>query len=148
MLAGDKTHDFEPERFVLRRVSVSGSGTSRTISTTQVAHYCIDGGKPGFSYDERYAVLHHYIENTDEDAMLLGFTNARDPGFAPFAASGGANVYLIELATGTIHRITNMEPGQFALFPHFRSDGWIYFLERGGRTAEHIVANDAALLLP
>ena len=23
-----------------------------------------------------------------------------------------------------------MKPGQYALFPHFRSDGWIYFLVR------------------
>ena len=25
-------------------------------------------------------------------------------------------------------RVTKMAPNQFALFPHFRSDGWLYFL--------------------
>jgi hypothetical protein len=41
-----------------------------------------------------------------------------------------------------------MQPGQYALFPHFRSDGWIYFMVRtfGGET-EYVVASDAALLL-
>jgi hypothetical protein len=134
--------------FVLRRVSVSGSGASRTISTVPVGRYCINGGKPGFSYDERFAVLHHYIENTDADARMLGFTGASDPGFAPYRTNGGANIYLVEFATGDIHRVTNMAPGQFALFPHFRSDGWIYYLERSGTGPEHVVANDAALRLP
>jgi hypothetical protein len=134
--------------FVLRRVSVSGSGATRTISTVPVAHYCVTGGKPGFSYDERFAVLHHYIENTDADARLLGFTGVADPGFSAYRTRGGANIYMIELATGTIYRITNMGPGQYALFPHFRSDGWIYYLQRGDSGPEHIVANDAALRLP
>lgn len=41
-----------------------------------------------------------------------------------------------------------MQPGQYALFPHFRSDGWIYFIVRTQNTStEHIVASDAALTL-
>jgi len=41
-----------------------------------------------------------------------------------------------------------MEPGQYALYPHFRSDGWIYFMVRTlGQGSEHIVASDAALRL-
>jgi hypothetical protein len=40
-----------------------------------------------------------------------------------------------------------MGPGQYALYPHFRSDGWMYFLVRTlGTTAEHVIASDAALL--
>ena len=57
-------------------------------------------------------------------------------------------MYLIDLATGTRTRITNMGPGQYALFPHFRSDGWIYFIVRSPSSAsETFVASDAALLL-
>jgi hypothetical protein len=60
---------------------------------------------------------------------------------------GASNIYLIELATGTRRRLTNMAPGQYALFPSFRSDGWIYFPVRTlGTTTEHVVASDAALL--
>jgi hypothetical protein len=40
-----------------------------------------------------------------------------------------------------------MQPGQYALYPHFRSDGWIYAAVRDGATDhEYMVASDAALL--
>ena len=40
-----------------------------------------------------------------------------------------------------------MNPGQFALYPHFRSDGWMYFLVRdlNGAGKETLVATDVAL---
>jgi len=35
-----------------------------------------------------------------------------------------------------------------ALFPHFRSDGWFYFLVRvDGRGEEYIMASDAAIVM-
>jgi len=38
------------------------------------------------------------------------------------------------------------EGGPYALFPHWRSDGWIYFQVRDRNTRkEYIVASDAAL---
>jgi hypothetical protein len=41
-----------------------------------------------------------------------------------------------------------MQPGQYALFPHFRSDNWIYAQIRDTNAAhEYTVASDAALLL-
>ena len=42
-------------------------------------------------------------------------------------------------------RITNVQPGQYALFPHFRADGWLYFVVRTLDTEEWFVASDAAL---
>ena len=38
-----------------------------------------------------------------------------------------------------------MGPGQYAVFPHFRSDGWIYFMVRGdtGVSGERVMASDA-----
>ncbi|HSD86010.1 MAG TPA: hypothetical protein VLB44_00790, partial [Kofleriaceae bacterium] len=109
--------------YVLRKVVATPSGTSYTITTPEIARYCISGGKPGFSYDERWIAFHHYEPN------------------------GSANLYLMDLRTGDPVRITNMGVGQYALYPHFRSDGWIYAQVRDSATGhEYTVATDAALL--
>jgi hypothetical protein len=130
---------------------VSGPPDDFTAALPEIARYCYRGGKPGFSLDERWLVVHHYLTNSNADAIDLGFTGTSDPGFAEYATKGGANVYLIDLVSGTRTRITRVGPGQFALFPHFRSDGWIYFMVRdpGARTGHHeyVVASDAALVL-
>ncbi len=40
-----------------------------------------------------------------------------------------------------------MQAGQYALYPRFRSDGWIYFIVRDrNRDREWIAASDAALV--
>ena len=58
-------------------------------------------------------------------------------------------MYLVDMRNGAQYRVTNMGPGQYALFPHFRSDGWLYFVVRTeSATPEHIVASDAPLLAP
>jgi Tol biopolymer transport system component len=88
-------------------------------------------------------ILHHYT--TAADASELGFTDAGDPGFAPYAEFGSSNIYLVDLLTGASRRITNVGPGEYALFPHFRSDGWIYFVVRTLDGAEYFAASDAAL---
>lgn len=131
--------------FVLRKVNAVMNGNSYTITAPEVARYCVGGGKPGFSYDERWIVYHHYV--TAADAVSLGFTGAADPLFAPYLTQGAANIYLMDLTTGVPVRITNMAPGQYALFPHFRSDGWIYAAIRDTNlNHEYMVASDAALL--
>lgn len=124
-----------------------GTGAERELVMTLGGRYCtLPGGKPGFSFDERFFVYHHYIENTDADAMALGFTGTDDAGFAPYRTQGGGNIYLVDQATGDAYRITNMAPGQYAFSPHFRSDGWIYYMVRtAGTNSEYVVANDAAL---
>ena len=98
--------------------------------------------------DERWMVTHHYVTNTDADAQDLGFANKNDAGFAPYVTQGASNLYLIDLTTGDKTRLTRMAPGQYALYPHFRSDGWIYFLVRQPSTqsTEYIGATDAALV--
>jgi hypothetical protein len=133
--------------YVLRKVVSKIVGSTYEIQVPEVARYCVNGGKPGFSYDERWMVYHHYVTNTNADAVALGFTGATDPGFQPYKTQGAANIYLLELATGTAVRITNMRPGQYALFPHFRSDGWIYAAVRDTvADHEYMVASDAALI--
>ena len=128
----------------VRRTDRAGGGFD--IALDDLATYCVPGNKVGFSYDERYVVYHHYIG--DADAMELGFTGPTDPAFAAYRSQGAANVYLLDLTTGESRRITDMAPGQYALFPHFRSDGWIYFEVRiPGEAGEHVVASDAALVI-
>lgn len=109
--------------YVLRRVDATASGSTYTVEAPEIARYCLSGGKPAFSFDERWIVFHNYD------------------------AAGLANLYLMDLQTGTPVRITNMAPGQYALYPHFRSDGWIYAQVRDlGTGHEYTIASDAALL--
>ena len=133
--------------YVLRRVDATPTATTFAIALPEIARYCMSGGKPAFSYDERWLAFHHYI--TAADAQDLGFADASDPGFAPYLTLGAANLYLMELTTGVVQRITSVAPGQYALYPHFRSDGWLYALVRDTTAGtEAVVASDAALLLP
>ena len=130
--------------YVLRKVDATFTGSTYAISAPVIATYCMTGGKPAFSYDERYVVFHHYVDASD--AVDLGFTGPADPAFAPYLSLGAANLYLMELATGTARRITNMQPGQYALYPHFRADGWIYAQVRDHTTGHELtIASDAAL---
>ena len=57
-----------------------------------------------------------------------------------------ANLFLYDLQTKAVNQITDMPAGEQALFPHFRSDGWIYFTVKDG-TDEFAAASDAAVIL-
>lgn len=93
----------------------------RTIDGVELARYCATGGKPAFTFDERYVVFHRY------------------------RGDAAADVYLLELATGIEQRITTLPAGHYALFPHARSDGWIYAVVRAP-DGERLIASDAAHL--
>jgi hypothetical protein len=132
--------------FRLRQLLATPSGDSYTVEVPEIGRYCDNGGKPGLSFDERWLAIHHYVDA--DDAVDLGFTGAADPAFAPYLSQGAANVYLIDLLSGDRTRVTRMAPGQYALFPHFRSDGWMYFVVRtAGSGTEYIVASEAALVV-
>ena len=64
--------------------------------------------------------------------------------------NNSSNVYIYDLVTKRKFRITFMNAGQYALYPHFRSDGWLYFLVRDVNkpTSDYLVASDVALRLP
>ncbi|MEO7093726.1 MAG: hypothetical protein ABI175_10780, partial [Polyangiales bacterium] len=132
--------------YVLRKITTTPSGSSYTVSTQEIGRYCTQGAKPSFSFDEKFFVTHHYVG--PNDWQDLGFTSANDQTFKDMLAKGTSNIILVNIATGVRTRVTNMKPGQYALFPHFRSDGWFYFLVRD-KTANHeyAVASDAALSL-
>jgi hypothetical protein len=135
--------------WVLRRLEKTRTATGWSIYAPEIARYCVTGGKPAFSYDERWLTYHHYIGDDNADATELGYTGLADPAFDGYRTNGASNVYLVDLQTGDVTRVTNMGPGQYALYPHFRSDGWLYFLvkTRGMSGTERVVASDAALVL-
>ncbi len=132
--------------YVLREVDATFDGSTYTVTAPEIARYCLSGGKPAFSYDERWIAFHHYVG--PQDAVELGFAGPGDPAFAPYLAKGAANLYVMDLLTGNAVRITHMQPGQYALYPHFRSDGWLYAQVRDANAGhEYTIASDAMLVL-
>jgi hypothetical protein len=131
--------------YSLMLVTASGAADAPSVSLAEVGRICGEGGKPALSYDERWMVLHHYV--TDDDATALGFSGPDDPGFADYRELGASNLVLVDLLDGSSRTITRMGAGQYAVFPHFRSDGWIYFVIRTLEREEYFAASDAAVLL-
>jgi hypothetical protein len=142
---GDGWFGAEQSGYTIHKVTTQHNANGITASIEPVARVCVTGGKVMFSFDERFMVLHHYIEKSD--AQELGFTGPDDPAFAAFLTDGGSNLYLVDLLHGTSQRITNVKPGQYAVYPHFRSDGWIQFVVRTTVGKEYFAASDAALRL-
>lgn len=134
----------EQSGYALYRVEMTRTGETWSASLEDLGRICLQGGKAVFSYDERWMVFHHYV--IEADAGDLGFSDASDPGFSEYTELGAANLYLVDLLSGETERITNVSPGQYALFPHFRSDGWIYFVVRTLEGEEYFAASDAALV--
>jgi hypothetical protein len=106
--------------YVLRKINATKDAGGYTVEAPEIARICVPGGKASFSLDERFLATHHYNAN------------------------GSSNIVLIDLLTHQSTTITNLNAGQYALYPHFRSDGWIYFLVRENNV-EHVIASDAAL---
>jgi hypothetical protein len=131
--------------YVLRHVAASKDPGGYTVQAPEVARVCVRGAKANFSFDERFLVTHHYVDR--DDAGEYGFA-ADGAGFASFLQKGASNIVLVDLSTHKTTVVTHMNPGQYALYPHFRSDGWLYFLVRDVNTGvEHLVASDLALKL-
>ena len=132
--------------YVLHKVNATKDAAGYTVEAPEVARICLRGAKANFSFDERFLVTHHYVDR--DDAGEYGFASADEAGFAPYLAKGAANVVLVDLSTHKTTVVTHMNPGQYALYPHFRSDGWLYFLVRDTNSGvEHLVASDLALKL-
>lgn len=119
----------------VRAVSARDLGASVNVETPLRAEVCLKGSKASFSFDERFLVTHQYVDPTE-------------PGDAGLP-NRSSNIVLADLWTGAKVRLTNMPANQYALYPHFRADGWLYFLVRDmtSRT-EYVAATDAALRMP
>jgi hypothetical protein len=132
--------------FVIRKVIATRTDDGYAITAPEIGRICRKGGKPAVSFDERWMAYYHYVEANDW--AELGFPSATDPRFLEYRSRGAANIFMVDLLTGATTRVTHMSPGQHALFPHFRSDGWLYFLVRDAvRRTEYTVASDAAMVL-
>ncbi len=108
------------------------------------ARLCVGSGeKPQFSFDERFLVYYAYEKH----------------GNPVLSQESSANLYVIDLlGDGKPVQLTNLPKGFYAQFPHFRSDGWLYFDilnanvhaedQFGYRIGERrVVATNAILLL-
>ncbi|MCX6119132.1 MAG: hypothetical protein NT027_16465 [Proteobacteria bacterium] len=114
---------------------------SGRISLDQVGRICMAGAKATISFNERTILFHHHVTALD----------APDFGLDPYSAEmaeyiGTSNIYLYDIPTRSRIRVTTMKKGQRALFPHFRSDGWIYFLVNDRSLGKsYAMASDAAI---
>jgi hypothetical protein len=124
---------------------------SPTPTSKEVGTFCFKGGKASISYDERFIITHHYTDESDWQELNSGlkgakpFTGKDDPRFQQYIANS-SNIWLTDMWTGKPMRLTFMGPGQFALYPHFRADGWVYFLVRDyNNRKDYVAATDAAL---
>ena len=107
--------------YVIRRVETNGFGNINI--NTELATICGEGTKGNISFDERFFITHVY-DGTNAD------------------------IWIYDLVDGSRHQVTNMPDHQLALFPHFRSDGWFYFLVRDDAGGQRwVAASDAALRL-
>lgn len=103
---------------------------------TDVGNFCLKGNKANFSFDERFIATHHYNEPSDYS----------EADRATYAEKGSADVWVVDFVTGKKQQVTKMGPGQFALYAHFRSDGWLHFLVVDQNTQKFsIVASDWAI---
>lgn len=102
---------------------------------TTASTICMKGNKASMSYDDRFVVTHHY-------------TDAKDN---PELAQKTSDLLIYDLVTHKSTKITNMPAGYFALYPHFRGDGWIYFIVRhrvlndDANSHDYVMATDVAL---
>lgn len=133
-------------RAIKATITPAGSGTTNTssngtteaatpsveVESTEIATVCMAGGKPQMSYNERFIAVHQY---TDAQANPSGLP------------AGTSNIFVMDLKTGKTLQVTKMASGQQALYPHFRADGWLYFLVRESGK-ETLVASDVALHQP
>jgi hypothetical protein len=119
----------------ISHVDATPNGASFGVKATPIASIQLRGAKAGFSFDERFVVTHSYADQADPSLSI---------------AQGSADIVLVDLVTGAVHQLTQMPAGVRALYPHFRADGWLYFLVRDGRGSqkhEYVLGSDAALKL-
>ncbi len=120
----------------VRNANPPAGSTGYNFTAAEAGRICMPGNKAQISFDERFLITHHYLTRADF---------ATDADFAPYKDKGAADLWMADFVTGKKTRITRMNPGQFAIFPHFRSDGWIMFEVRDSAGSTYVTAHNAAL---
>lgn len=114
------------------RPSADASGLPAvSVETKELATVCLAGGKAQLSFEERFLAVHQYTDPND------------NPQGLPLRT---ANIFVMDLKTGKTYQVTNVKANTQALYPHWRADGWLYFLVKES-SGEHFVASDVALHL-
>lgn len=106
-----------------RLVLTDGLRETNTLPSredAESASICTGAGeKATFSFDERYLTYYAY----EKQGKTLSWEDS------------SSDVYLVDLlGDGKARKITAMPKGSYAQFPHFRSDGWLYFTVLDGKT--------------
>lgn len=123
--------------YSIRKIESRMGAEGYEFTAKQVGKICIPGGKANFSFDERFLVTHHYLTREDFPS---------DEAWAPYKEKNAADIFVVDLKTGESIRATRMAPGQLALYPHFRSDGWLIFTVRDKNSdKEYYAASDVVL---
>ncbi len=118
----------------VRAVRAVAANGATAVETPLRAQVCLKGAKATFSFDERFLATHQYVDRSESDQAAL--------------PQGSSNIVVADLVTGKKVRLTKMNAGQYALYPHFRADGWLYFLVRDMNTrVEYVAATDVAVRL-
>jgi hypothetical protein len=119
-----------PWGYAIEKLDYRLEGGRYQFTLSPLGNVCLKGNKANFSFDERFLTTHHYNEPGE-------FTANDDPAYRQ---KGSADIWVVDFITGQKVKVTKMGPGQFAIFPHFRSDGWLYFLAVEYNTGKYYVA--------
>ena len=107
-----------PLGYAIDKLTFTKGSQGYQFTIRQLGRVCMPGNKANFSFDERFLATHHY-------------------------EAGKSDIWVADFVTGTKTQVTHMAQGQFALYPHVRSDGWLYFLVRDGNARkEYVAASD------
>jgi len=139
MLTGRVAGETSQLGYAVKQLSSTFAGSEYRFTLKPIGQICMKGNKANWSFDERFLTTHHYLTREDFSS---------DSEWNKYKDKGAADIYVADVVTGKKMRVAHMRPGQFALFPHFRSDGWLYFIVRdasGAEKKEYIVASDWAL---
>ncbi len=117
----------------VRLVKASSAAGTTSVETPLVGEVCVpSGGKAAVSFDERFLAVHQYVDVENPEHATL--------------PDRSSNIVVVDLFTGKTVRATTMGSRQFALYPHFRADGWLIFHVRDMNTmSEYVAATDVAL---
>lgn len=111
-------------------------GDHYEFSLQALGNICMKGNKANISFDERFLATHHYNEPSD-------YPEGSNPAYAQ---KGSSDILVADFITGKKVNVTKMPPGYFALYAHFRADGWLYFLAVQKETGRYMIgASDWAI---
>jgi hypothetical protein len=130
---------------MLRVQANSGKKSGYSVARQVVGEICnadpatqrpvFRGGKVQISLDDRFLATHRYSATT-EGVPLDG---------------ASADILIYDALTGNHVQVTNMPKGMYALYPSWRSDGWLYFLVRDrrgpGAAPDYVAVTNAAFWL-